>query len=147
MDQWRIGGDGRFRIDDNGQRIVVNIDQGGRVFGEVRRGGHHCGDRLTLVAHGCVSEDRPRGGVKSGEPCVGPDRVDAPGEIGSGHDGNHAGGRAGRGDVNAGDAGMGEGTAHKGDVERVRERDVGHKAPTSQQQARVFPSPHGRSHV
>ena len=57
------------------------------------------------------------------------------------------GGRSGRGGVDAGDAGVGEGTADEGDVERVRERDVGHKAATSHEQARVLLPPNGRSQV
>ena len=40
-------------------------------------------------AHGVAGEDRPIGGVKVGVPRLGPDRFDAPGEIGGGHDGGH----------------------------------------------------------
>jgi hypothetical protein len=42
---------------------------------------------------------------------------------------------------------VGEGTADEGDVKRMGERDVGHKAATSHEQARVFPPPNGRSQV
>ena len=113
----------------------------------LRRGTNDGRDRLALVAHSVASEDRPIGGVKAGVPRVAPDRFDAPGEIGGGHDGDHPSGRSGRGGVNARDPGVGEGTADEGDVKRMRERDVGHKAATSHEQARVFPPPNGRSQV
>jgi hypothetical protein len=85
--------------------------------------------------------------VKAGESSVGPDRFDVPSEISRGHDRDHAGGRSGRGGVNGRDPGVGEGTADEGNVQRLRQRDVGYKASTAHEQARVFPPPNGRSQV
>jgi hypothetical protein len=80
-------------------------------------------------------------------PRLGPHRFDPPGEIGGGHHGGHPWGRSGRGGVDAGDPGVGEGTADEGDVKRTREHDVGQITATSREQASVFFAPNGRSHV
>ncbi|MFN8592112.1 MAG: hypothetical protein U0031_11700 [Thermomicrobiales bacterium] len=49
-----------------------------------------------------------------------------------------------RGGIDPHDPGVGEMAAHEGDVEDVREGDVGHEAAASRQQAAVFLPPRGR---
>jgi hypothetical protein len=87
------------RIDERGQRIVIDFDEIERVLGEIAIGGHHDRDRLAHVAR-ALDRDRPaferrpqhgdegrgqrrdfgpgdhRGDARSGGRCLGADRAD-----------------------------------------------------------------------
>ena len=111
-------------VDDGWQRLVVDVDQLGRVFGEVEALGDHQRDRITDEAH-LVFGQRWAGRLGT----VRPDRsvpllLDVRVEVGSGEHPAHPGQRERRGHLDAPDGGAGEGTAHKGRVQHSGKRDV-----------------------
>ena len=101
-----VGGDGRDRVDDDGQRVVVDHDRLRRVDGLGVGGGDHQGDRLADEADPIGGERRP-GDHRVARHESG-DGADV--EVGGredGHDARHGGGF---GDVDRRDEGM----SHRG---------------------------------
>ena len=104
----RIGRHGGGEIDDGRQRLVVDLDQGQRSFGDVHVDGSHRGDRLAdpedLAARHVDLRDHPHvvAGLAHGD--AGADLH--LGEVGRGDDGQHAGQRFGARGVDPPDACM-----------------------------------------
>jgi hypothetical protein len=114
-----------LHVEHGGQDVVVDVDQVGRVTGLARRPGHDDRDRLTgerdvvdrqgRVARGLhVRRDRPGGGQGA---LLGV-------EVGTGEDRDDVARGLGGGGVDAGDAGVGVGAAHEGEVEHARQHHV-----------------------
>lgn len=103
-----------FHVDDNGKRVVVDVDQLGRVGAAVAAVGHDGDDRLTHEPDGVTSE-RPSGesGVdlrKQGARHQGPEV-----SVGAREHPDHPGRLSGRGNVDRTKPGVGHRRAHEHD--------------------------------
>jgi hypothetical protein len=58
-EQGRIGREGVHRVDDDGKRLVVDLDRVGGVGGLVPALGHDGSDDVADEAHSAGGEDRP----------------------------------------------------------------------------------------
>ncbi len=116
-----------LRVDDRLERLVVDLDELGRVLGERAALGEDDGDAVACVPH-LVRRERPVEGllrVLGDEPDARQRRLPVVGEVGAAESGHDALGLERLGDVNALDARVGEGAAddhgpdHAGQVEVV----------------------------
>ena len=95
VQQQRAGLDGLSHVEDGGQRLVVDDDEGERAVGRLRIDGGDGGDRLADEPHDLAREHRHVQDAAAGH---------GPGEVGSGDDGVDAGELGGRRGVDAADA-------------------------------------------
>ena len=94
MDERGVVREGRFEIRHNGERLVLDLDQGGRLLGDLRRRRRDPGDDVALEPHRVLREEPP---VLDHPP------VEHVGHVLVGHHGEHAGERPRLRRVDAGD--------------------------------------------
>ena len=124
MDQHLVG-EGGLDADDRLERVVVDDDGLGGVDGLGQGLGHDGDDRLPHEPDHVGGQDRPGEGGRHRHHARGGGVV---GEVGGGHDGQHARHRQGFADVDPGDAAVGQRRAHElhvGEALRVEVGDVG----------------------
>jgi hypothetical protein len=122
-------------IDHGGQRLVVDEDQLGRVGSLVGVLGHDRDHRLADEAHHLGGQHRlGHGPVAHGH--LGGDV--GQGEILTSEHRDDPGGLSGRLDVDGGDAGVGDGRPHEGQVDGARDGDVGGVLTSRRQELSVF---------
>ena len=137
----------RFRIDDRRERLVVDLDQLGRVLGDVARARDDDRDRLADVAHAVDGQHAPDAGLRLRP---GGDRRGERREIEqilAGDDERDTlEGACSRG-VDSDDPGMGIRAAVEGDMERAGRLDVVEVRSPAREEARVLGAHHSGADV
>ena len=132
-----------LRVDDGGQRLVVNLDQLQRVLGLVAVLRHHHGHSVAYVAHhaGCNGGIRDGFQVGVGDGPGAGYRVEHAFNVCARVHGQHAGCAFGRVGVYAADASMSMRAAQDGGVYHAGELDVVGVRGLAGDQARVLAPP------
>ena len=151
VDQRGAGRERGRRGGDDGQGVVLDLDEIARVLGERARLGHHGRDHLADVANlrdgQRVAHAVADGGARHGARHAGrPGLLDV-GDVGGRHHRQHAGQRQRGGDVDAPHAGVGVGAPHHGGVRHARHLEVVDEGAAPGQQARVLPPRDRRADV
>ena len=138
MQERRSGTHGLFRVNDGGQRFVVDSEEFERVLGEVAVFGDDAHDRLADIAHLATRERQDRCGVIMGHARGRDQRLDRAGQILGGENRDDARGRARRGSVDRANARMRLVAPAEGDVQRAHHLPVIGEGAVAGQQARVL---------
>ena len=148
MDQRLAGGGCRLGVGDHGQRVVLDVDQLGRVLGLRERLGDHEGDVIADVADAVGAEHGPQpvgalGAVPVGQRHGAGQKVAAAGfDVRAGDHGEHARRRSGRRDVERTDPGVRLGRADDAAVGLTGDVDVVGVAPLARDEALILHPPH-----
>jgi hypothetical protein len=141
MGERRPGLKRRDAIGRRRQRLVIHIDQRGRILGQIAAVGHYDGDRLAhkagfvfgeAIRHIGLLDRRARHQERHGLP------LHRGRQIREGKDRVHARKRKRRALVEPADAGMGMRAAQNHRVEHAGQLDVVHKAAASGQEVRIL---------
>ena len=135
-----------LRVDDGGQRRVVDLDEGGGVLGPVAAVGHDEGHGLAhetdlVLRERALGAGSGEGGVRNEE---GAGLVQHP-EVGGGEHQMNAGEPAGAGGVESEDAGPSVRAAQTRRVQHACRSDVVHEAAAPAQQARILVTENARA--
>ncbi len=123
------------------QRLVIDLDQRGRILGQIAAVGHHDGDRLAheagfvlgeAIRHVGLLDRRARHQERHGLP------LHRGRQIRESKDRMHARQLKRRALVDAADAGMGMGAAQHHRMQHAGQLDVVHKAAASGQEVRIL---------
>ncbi len=114
-----VGLQSALRVDDGGQRLVLDVDAGHCVVGQCRGLGHYQRHRLALEHH-------PAGGEHGAGAVAG--LLAGPWQVGGGQHGDHTRHRLGGGRVDAADLGGGVRAEERAPVEGAGQGDVGRVA-------------------
>ena len=135
-------------IEQRGQFLDLDIDEVGRVLGEIGVGGEHGRDRFSDIAHPLARQHRLQIGHQPGdvglagaEALAQPDRRQARDVSRSPHR-DDARGRQCRGRLDRHDPAMRMGRAHDPHVQLLRENEVGDEAAFARQKRRILEPPY-----
>ncbi len=125
MDRRGVRRQRRLHVGDDGQFLVAHLDQSRRVLGFGARRGRHRRDGLAHPARAVHGDGVLRRGFEAlhVRQHTDPGRADL-GQLGACHHGDDARRRSRGARVDAGNARMGVGRAHEGDVNHARQRHV-----------------------
>ena len=138
-DRRRPGGECREAVDHGVERLVVDLDQLGRLACGLRAVGHDEGHRIADMAHAAIGQRRPRRHDHRLDRRQARHVAQALGrKVGMGVDGAHAGKRCRRRNVDPLDDGMGMRRAQHVAVQAICNRDVIDVAAAAGQEPRIL---------
>ncbi len=135
---WTIGASGSdrpLRVDHRRQRLVIHLDELGRVLGKGAAVGDHRRNPLADIARHAMRQGiaAQLWRIEAAHHRVGRD-----GQIFAGHDGAHARQSKGGLGVDAAKARERIGTCHERDMQHARQRHIGDEAPGTGEEAAIL---------
>ena len=138
MQERHSGTHGLLRVNDGGQRFVVDNEELERVLGEVAVFGDDTHDRLADIAHLAARQRQDRCGVIMGHARGRDQRLDRAGQILGGENSDDARGGARSGSVDRANARMRLVAPAEGDVQRAHHLPIIGEGAVARQEARIL---------